>query len=222
MDKSYYFQHDYTASQDIKILFLRQQLGIEGYGIYWFIIEQLAISGGVMPMKIIPVLAMQMQTPQDKVLAVIRNYGLFVITSEEDFFSSRLMQQLDYRKFLSESGKAGAKNRWNNRGAIGEAIGTPNAKERKERKERKENNIPTLDEFLVFAKEESITVGRNFNEFKYAIESKYEAWKEAGWKDGNGKQIVNWKTKFKNTLPHLKDIPQTGNNITGSAQIVLK
>ena len=140
MNKSYYFQHDYNAAQDIKILFLRQQLGIEGYGIYWFVLEQLAISGGLMPMKLIPVIAMQIQTPADKVYAVIKNYELFIITEDDSFFSARLMEQLEYRKFLSESGKNGAQLRWKNRGAIKEAISTPNAKERKERKEN--INIP--------------------------------------------------------------------------------
>ena len=134
MNKSYYFQHDYNAAQDIKILFLRQQLGIEGYGIYWFILEQLAISGGSMPMKIIPVIAMQIQTPADKVYAVIKNYELFTITEDDSFFSPRLLEQLEYRKFLSESGKNGAQLRWKNRGAIKDAINTPKAKERKESK----------------------------------------------------------------------------------------
>ena len=62
MQKSYYFQHDYNAASDSKILFLRQQLGMEGYGIYWFVLEQLAQAGGFLPLKIIPVLAMQSQT----------------------------------------------------------------------------------------------------------------------------------------------------------------
>jgi len=48
---SFYFTHDYNAANDSKILFLRQQLGMEGYGIYWFIIEQLAQSGGYLPIK---------------------------------------------------------------------------------------------------------------------------------------------------------------------------
>ena len=77
INKSYYFQHDYNASNDAKILFLRQQLGMEGYGIYWFIIEQLAQAGGKLPIKIIPVLAMQSQTQETKVRAIIEGYDCF-------------------------------------------------------------------------------------------------------------------------------------------------
>ena len=51
MNKSYYFSHDYTASEDVKILYLRQELGMEGYGIYWFIVERLAVAGGRLQLK---------------------------------------------------------------------------------------------------------------------------------------------------------------------------
>jgi Domain of unknown function (DUF4373) len=111
MNKSFYFQHDYNAANDHKILFLRQQFGIEGYGIYWYIIEQLAQSNGRLPIKIVPVMAMQIQTTPDKVLAVIHNYDLFTI-DENHFFSQRLLKQIEFRAELSESGSVGAKKRW--------------------------------------------------------------------------------------------------------------
>ena len=71
---SYYFSHDYNARNDFKCLFLRQQLGMEGYGIYWFLIESLAESGGLLPLKIVPVLAMQMQVTETKVTGVINSF----------------------------------------------------------------------------------------------------------------------------------------------------
>ena len=114
--KSLYFSHDYNASDDVKILFLRQQLGMEGVGIYWYIIERLAQAGGRLPMKIIPVLAMQMQTPDVKVSAVINSFELFTI-EKELFFSRRLITFIDKytstKKLQSEGGKAGMKKRWN-------------------------------------------------------------------------------------------------------------
>lgn len=136
---SFYFPHDYNAHDDVKCLFLRQQLGMEGYGIFWFLIEKLANSGGKLPLKIIPVLAMQMQVPEVKVSAVIKQFELFQFIDNE-FFSARLSDHLLIRKQLSESGKKGAKNRWGNRGANGVAIGEGNAKERKG-KEIKEKEI---------------------------------------------------------------------------------
>jgi len=139
-NKSYYFSHDYNSRNDVKMLFLRQQLGIEGYGIFWFLVESLAESGGILPLKIVPVLAMQMQLPEVKVSAVIHNFELFEIT-DKDFFSNRLNEHLAERKLLSEKGKQGALNRWGNSPPNSPPIREGNAKkESKESKENKEIN----------------------------------------------------------------------------------
>ncbi len=101
-NSTYYFSHDYNANSDTKILFMRQQLGMEGYGIYWFLIEKLADAGGYLPLKIIPVLAMQMHTTEVKVKAVIESFELFEITDNQ-FFSIRLLMHLDIRNSYSEA-----------------------------------------------------------------------------------------------------------------------
>lgn len=113
--KSLYFSHDYSASDDVKILFLRQQLGMEGVGIYWYVIERLAQAGGRLPMKIIPVLAMQMQTPDVKVSAVINSFELFNI-EQDHFFSRRLItfieQYASVKTRKSAGGQKGMQSRW--------------------------------------------------------------------------------------------------------------
>jgi hypothetical protein len=113
MNKSLYFSHDYTASDDVKILFLRQSLGMEGVGIFWYIIERMAQAGGRLPLKIIPVLSMQMQVTETKVQGVVNNFELFEI-EEHDFFSRRLMETIDLRKTLQDAGLKGAAKRWGN------------------------------------------------------------------------------------------------------------
>lgn len=138
-NKSYYFSHDYNAANDTKILFLRHQLGMEGYGIYWFLIERLAEAGGKMPLDLIPILSMQMQSTDVKVKGVITQFDLFTIV-EGEFWSERLQEHLGLREKLSLSGKNGALNRWKNGEANRVAIGDPNAKKRKE-KESKEKEI---------------------------------------------------------------------------------
>ena len=168
---TYYFSHDYNAANDTKILFLRHQLGMEGYGIYWYLIEQLANAGGKLPLELIPVLAMQMHCTDVKVNGVLMNFDLFTIESGE-FWSHRLQDHLELRLKLSESGKAGAKNRWKNEEAIREAIGEGNAKERKE-KEIKEN-INFIDEVQNFKS----NLGDEYDNFVMY-------WTEA---DKNGKQ----------------------------------
>ena len=174
---TYYFSHDYNAANDTKILFLRHQLGMEGYGIYWYLIEQLANAGGKLPLELIPVLAMQMHCTDVKVNGVLMNFDLFTIESGE-FWSHRLQDHLELRLKLSQSGKAGANNRWKNGGAIGGAIGEGNAKKRKENKikENKTNNN-NKDNFVNSIEEFKEILGDSYNEF-------IEYWCES---DKNGK-----------------------------------
>jgi hypothetical protein len=147
---TYYFSHDYNAANDTKILFLRHQLGMEGYGIYWYLIEQLANAGGKLPLELIPVLAMQMHCTDVKVNGVLMNFDLFTIESGE-FWSHRLQEHLELRLKLSQSGKAGANNRWKNGGAIGGAIGEGNAKERKGKEIK--GNINLIEDIQTFKSE---------------------------------------------------------------------
>jgi uncharacterized protein YdaU (DUF1376 family) len=111
---TYYFSHDYNAHNDVKILFMRQQLGMEGYGIYWFLVESLANAGGYLPMNMIPILTMQMHSTEAKVSGVIREFDLFKIVDEQ-FFSIRLNEHLQDIKMLkqskSEAGKRSAEVR---------------------------------------------------------------------------------------------------------------
>jgi uncharacterized protein YdaU (DUF1376 family) len=111
---TYYFSHDYNSRNDTKILFLRMQLGMEGYGIYWYLIESLAESGGTLPLQLIPVLAMQMHTTEAKVKAVVNGFNLFQIIDEK-FFSIRLNEHLEkvnqIKISASERGKLSASKR---------------------------------------------------------------------------------------------------------------
>jgi hypothetical protein len=72
------------------------------------------------------------------------------------------------------------------------------------------NNNPTVEEFVQYYFSE---LSFQFPEREFSVRAKYESWIEAGWKDGNGSKIRNWKTKLKNTIPHLRATPS--NNGSG-------
>jgi hypothetical protein len=150
--EAFYFSHDYNARNDTKILYMRQELGMEGYGIYWYLIEALADAGGILPLKILPVLAKQMDSTLVKVEGVVSNYELFEVV-ENQFVSQRLLKHLEYREVLSEQGKKGASKRWGNGGANGGAISHPNAKERKGNK-NKGKEIKVISKSNYFKKED--------------------------------------------------------------------
>lgn len=68
------------------------------------------------------------------------------------------------------------------------------------KKEKKEIYIPEYSEFLQY----SLKQMPNINQENLKL--KYESWKVNEWKDGNDKQIVNWKSKLTNTLPYIGKI----------------
>jgi hypothetical protein len=59
--------------------------------------------------------------------------------------------------------------------------------------------IPTFIEFRDYAIENKPLA--NIKDLKL----KYDSWVANGWKDGNNKKIVNWKSKILNTLPFIKE-----------------
>jgi hypothetical protein len=63
--------------------------------------------------------------------------------------------------------------------------------------------IPTFIEFRDYAIENKPLA--NIKDLKL----KYDSWVANGWKDGNNKKIVNWKSKILNTLPFIKESTDT-------------
>lgn len=93
---TFWFRHDYDAADDEKTMILIEQLGLEGYGIYWVLIEKLrAREGYKMPFSIVPSLARRYMTTPEKMKTVIMNYGLFQYDDEGFFYSESLIRRMD-------------------------------------------------------------------------------------------------------------------------------
>jgi len=74
---------------------------------------------------------------------------------------------------------------------------------REEKIREDKNKIPTFIEFRDYALENKPLA--NIKDLKL----KYDSWVANGWKDGNNKKIVNWKSKILNTLPFIKESTDT-------------
>lgn len=116
---TYYFSHDCNAKDDTKCMFLIDQLGLEGYGIFWVIVETLREqSDFTYPLALLPILARRYNTTAEKMKVVVTSYGLFKIIDDSIFYSESLMRRmkiyLDRKKVLSEAGKRGNAIRWKN------------------------------------------------------------------------------------------------------------
>ena len=98
MSENYWFSHDFNAKDDPKIMLLIDELGMEGYGIYWVLIETLRGCPEAQyryPLRLIPSLARKYATTSPKVETVVRNYGLFIIENGEFFLSKSLCNRME-------------------------------------------------------------------------------------------------------------------------------
>ena len=163
MDKeAYWFKHDSNAKDDPKCIVLIEELGLEGYGIFWVLVEMLRAQPDFKaPLRIIPAIARRHNTSTEKVKAVIQRYELFEVEAEEFFYSRSLIDRMqpliDKRYKLSIAGKKGANKRWNqtkngvaNRVAIGEAYSNKSRVDKIREEKSREKDIqvsPLISDF---------------------------------------------------------------------------
>ena len=92
---AYWFSHDSNARDDQRCVMLIEQLGLEGYGIYWILIETLRDQPQYRyPLVLLPSLARRYNTTAEKMRVVVGNYGLFTVTEDEFFLSPALCRRM--------------------------------------------------------------------------------------------------------------------------------
>lgn len=110
---AFYFPHDSNAKDDPKIVEMTEEMQLEGYGIYWVLIETLREQPNYKyPLKLIPALARRYYTDKEKVLKIINNYGLFIVDEDNNFSSESLNRRMkianEKRESARNAGKKGA------------------------------------------------------------------------------------------------------------------
>jgi len=120
---AYYFSHDYNARQDPKILALKADYGVEGYGRFWVIVEMMAEQDDY-KLKLNQItnnaLAVEFMCQKDEaekfIKDCIKKYELF--KSDDNFFwSESLLRRMAIKDEKLEkkrkAGRKGARKRWN-------------------------------------------------------------------------------------------------------------
>lgn len=109
---AYYFPHFCNARHDRKIKRLRKELGLEGYGIYFMLLETLREQQDLMfPMDDIDLLAEEFGTSEQKIRVTICNYELFELDQDQKFFSPKMLVYLEpYFKMKNQRREAGLKS----------------------------------------------------------------------------------------------------------------
>lgn len=196
---AFYFFHDSNAQDDPKCMNLIDQLGMEGYGIFWALIERLRSERSYqLPVQIITSLAKRWGTSKEKVDTVVNNYGLFKI-NKNYFFSPRLKNTMEIK---TERARHSASMRWKDANAL-----QPNSdcnadamqndakrgEEKREEKKRGEEKrgikkiSPSIEE-----------VKQYFSENKYTEESAnkfFNYYSVEDWRDSKGNDVKSWKQK---------------------------
>lgn len=206
---AYYFPHDSNAKDDPKCVLLIEQLGMEGYGIYWMLIETLREQPDyTYPVANIPALGRRYNTTAEKVKTVVCNYGLFTVKDDKIFFSDSLNRRMlvleEKRAKRSEAGRLGNAARWEKSQTDRNAITmrsqfiASKVKKSKEKEsigkesmrgKRKPFSPPTPSEVESFFTENGYTAEAARRAFDY--------YTDANWHDAEGKPVLNWKQKMR-------------------------
>jgi hypothetical protein len=112
--EAYYFSHDSSARNDEKILELRMDLGWEGYGVYWALIEMLRESNAFAMRTQYKRIAFGLQVSEDLVKSIIEDYNLFIV-NEDVFYSESLNHRMELKNAKSKKARESALKRWNSK-----------------------------------------------------------------------------------------------------------
>lgn len=142
---SFYFSHDYNSRSDPKIKKLILRHKMEGYGIFWSIVEDLYNNANALPLDY-DCIAFDLHTDSELIKSIINNFDLFVI--EDNVFGSMSVQRrIDNRNSKSAKARESAFKRWNKNQPDANAMRTQcecNAIKEIKGKEIKGNNISKL------------------------------------------------------------------------------
>lgn len=117
--ETYYFSHDSNAITDTKILNMRADYGIEGYGLYWAIIEMLRneedyrLTLDNKTYRAIKTLTNTTIDIEKFINDCLKDYELFE-QDDEKFYSNSLLRRMQEKEKKSVIAREKAEKRWNN------------------------------------------------------------------------------------------------------------
>jgi len=122
----------------------------------------------------------------------------FKIDKDGKWFNERLELETSKRnKFTASRRENGAKGGRPKKKPLG--LDMDNHMGNEDEDVNNNKGIPTFEEFKSYALEKKPKINLEH------LRNKYDAWVVNGWKDGNDKDIKNWKSKLLQTLPHMKE-----------------
>jgi len=191
--EAYYFSHDANAKDDPKILKLRMEMGWEGYGLFWALIELLRNESDFVMRTHCKSIAFALQTHEDTIKKVIEDFDLFII-EDGYFWSESLLKRMELKEERSEKARESAKKRWNK---------DIDANAMRTHSERNANAMQLKESKVKEIKENEIKESKVNEDSHNAIFR--ELWKNKIWLEG---LAINWKADIKEVQDHLNTFRQ--------------
>ena len=148
MKDTYYFTHDFNTRNDYKIKMLIRKHGMNGYGVFWAIIEELYNNANALQMDFDGI-AYDLRVDEKVVESIINDFDLFVIDKDQ-FGSMSVQRRLDERAEKSAKARDSANKRWGNNADAMPSHNESNAiKEKKEKKKKEDKPVFSFKSSLI-------------------------------------------------------------------------
>ncbi|TRO65491.1 DUF4373 domain-containing protein [Christiangramia sabulilitoris] len=142
--EAYYFSHDSNARNDEKILALRMEFGMEGYGVYWSIIEKMRENKDYCCSKDYKLIGYDLRVDPETIQEIVEDFNLFEFTEcGTKFYSKSLLERMMKMHEKSDKAREAANKRWNKKEkndstlmrthSEGKALNEKKVKEKKEK-----------------------------------------------------------------------------------------
>jgi hypothetical protein len=189
---TFYFSHDYNARNDEKIKRLIRKHGMQGYGVFWSIVEDLYNNANALRMDYEGI-AYDLRSDSDLVASVVNDFDLFIFNG--DYFGSNSVQErLEQRNDKSAKARKSASYRWDNANAM-QTQSDSNAKKERKGKEIKGKEIKEINiSFDIFWDLYDKKVGD-----KDKLKKKWDS-----LQDSDRKSIIDYLPKYKTIQPDKK------------------
>lgn len=103
MATTQYFPHYSNARNDEKILALRMKYGMEGYGVFFAILERLLDSTDYMLSTNYNLIAFDFRVSNEFIKSIVEDFGLFEFTEDHEYFYSvRFLEHMYYKDDVSQ------------------------------------------------------------------------------------------------------------------------
>lgn len=221
---AFYFPHFSNARHDRKIKRMTKELGIEGYGIFFMVLEILREQLDFKyPLSDIDLLSDEIGTSEAKVKVVVCNYQLFEIDAEQRFFSPKLITYLQPYMRMREQRRLAGTESGKARKAKALSENSPTTVERPFNERLNENEQSKVKEVKnkIIKENRDIFTPPTLDDIKNYITEKsystdplsfYNYFSEGNWTDSKGNKVKNWKQKLITWESHSKK--QDKNNTT--------